>query len=213
MLDRYGLRDSAPAPALQRLLEGAGGRIPDCPKELPPRFQAGVVAGNGVALDAAAREAASAGFRPVILTSFLGGEAREAGRFLAAVTQEVLAHGRPVEPPACLLMGGETTVTVQGNGTGGRNQELALSAAIELVGSNAFLIACFATDGREGNSEAAGAFASGATVERGRRSGLDPRRCLAANDSNAFLAASGDLIVTGPTGTNVNDLAIALIEG
>ncbi|HET6487948.1 MAG TPA: DUF4147 domain-containing protein, partial [Spirochaetia bacterium] len=197
VLDRYGLRGSAPAPALQRLLEGAEGVIPECPKELPSRFQAGIVAGNGVALDAAAREASGAGFQPMVLTSYLGGEARDAGRFLAAVVREILAHGRPVKPPACLLMGGETTVTVHGNGTGGRNQELALSAAIELAGSFGWLIASYATDGKEGNSEAAGATASGETVERGRRSGLDPRRCLAANDSTTFLTASGDLIVTG----------------
>jgi hydroxypyruvate reductase len=111
----------------------------------------------------------------------------------------------------CLAWGGETTVTLRGSGQGGRNQEIALAAALEIAGIDDLLVASFATDGKEGNTDAAGAFASGATLAAGERAGLDARAALAANDSHAFLAAAGELIVTGPTGTNVNDVSIALV--
>jgi glycerate 2-kinase len=120
--------------------------------------------------------------------------------------------GQPVRPPACLLAAGETTVNVRGTGTGGRNQELALAASRLLAGVPGILLTSFATDGIEGNSSAAGAYASGLTVAAGARAGRDPADCLQRNDAFSFLAAAGELIVTGPTGTNVNDLSFVLIE-
>ena len=114
--------------------------------------------------------------------------------------------------PACLIAAGETTVTVRGSGTGGRNQEIALSAAGELEDTDGVLLTSFATDGKEGNSDDAGAYASALTIAAGRRAGLDPRACLARNDSSTFLAAAGELIRTGPTGTNVNDVTFVLVE-
>jgi glycerate-2-kinase len=157
-------------------------------------------------------EAAGMGFPPLLLTGSLTGEARDAGALLASAALAARRTGRPASPPSCIVAGGETTVSVTGSGRGGRNQEIALAAALELEGTSGILLASFATDGREGNTDAAGAFASGLTAAAGRKAGLDPRACLAANDSHAFLSAAGDLIVTGPTGTNVNDVSFLLVE-
>ena len=110
------------------------------------------------------------------------------------------------------IAAGETTVTVRGDGIGGRNQEIALAAALLLRDEQGILLTSFATDGKEGNSNAAGAYASGATAGAGERAGLDAGSCLERNDSNAFLTAAGDLIVTGPTGTNVNDISFVLVD-
>jgi hydroxypyruvate reductase len=147
-----------------------------------------------------------------VLTTSLAGEAREAGSMIAAAARMVRDHGQPLPAPACLLAAGETTVTVAGTGRGGRNQEIALSAALELKGVPGVLLASFATDGKEGNTDSAGGYASAETVPAGRRAGFDPHACLAANDSARFLEAAGDLIVTGPTGTNVNDITCVLVE-
>ena len=111
-----------------------------------------------------------------------------------------------------IFAAGETTVTVRGSGKGGRNQEIALAAALALNGEAGMILTSFATDGRDGNTAAAGGYASGETAAAGQRKGLDPRACLAANNTYAFLSAAGDLIVTGPTGTNVNDITFVLIE-
>jgi hydroxypyruvate reductase len=175
------------------------------------RHRAGVIASNRIAVEAAVDEARRRGFEPRIVSTSLTGEAREAGAAIAAAAKEALRAARTGGPPACLVWGGETTVTLRGSGRGGRNQEIALAAALEIAGIDDVLIASFATDGKEGNTDAAGAFAAGATLAAGERAGFDARAALAANDSHAFLAAAGELIVTGPTGTNVNDVTIALV--
>jgi glycerate 2-kinase len=212
VLQRRGLTDRVPA-AVNALVEaGVDGRIPETPKSLPPRHAAFIVASSALAVGAAAAEARSCGYPPVVLTTALAGEAREAGRSLASAGVQSRRSGRPAPPPVCLIAAGETTVTVRGNGVGGRNQEIALSAALSLRGEPGILLASFATDGKEGNSEAAGAFASSSTIEAGSRAGMDAEDCLARNDSSAFLAAAGELIVTGPTGTNVNDLTLILVD-
>jgi hydroxypyruvate reductase len=140
------------------------------------------------------------------------GEAREVGRVLAGVAREVAASGHPAPQPACLVAGGETTVTVRGHGRGGRNQEVALGAARGLAGLRSALIVSFATDGIDGPTDAAGAVADGTTLERARARGLDPVRSLAENDAYPLLEALGDLIRTGPTNTNVNDLMLILCK-
>jgi glycerate-2-kinase len=208
---RHRLLDRVPPTVRSMIEDGAAGRLPDTPKTLPDRHRAGVIASNRIAVDAAADEARRRGFAPRVLTTSLTGEAREAGTRIAAAAREARLHGRGDGPPACLIWGGETTVTIRGSGKGGRNQEIALAAAVGLEGFDGVLVASFATDGKEGNTDAAGAFASGATIAAGARSGLDARAALAANDSHAFLTAAGELIVTGPTGTNVNDISLALI--
>lgn len=209
---RYDLASRVPGSVRTLLEEGAAGRLPETPKALPERHTALIVASSALAVEAAAAEARACGFAPLVLTSALTGEAREAGRLLAAVARESRLHDRPVPAPACIIAAGETTVTVKGSGTGGRNQEIALAAAIELRDTPGVLLTSFATDGQEGNSDAAGGYASSLTIAAGLRAGQDARSCLARNDSFAFLSAAGETIRTGPTGTNVNDITFALVE-
>ena len=212
VLARYGLTSSVPAAVRHHLERGLAGAVEETPKTLPERFCSAVIASSRASVDAAAAEARLHGYAPRVLTTTLRGEAREAGRMMAEEALKVRNRGLPLPAPACLLAAGETTVTVAGTGKGGRNQEIALSAALALSGEPGILLASFATDGKEGNTEAAGGFASGETAQAGTRAGLDPRACLAANDSYRFLEAAGDLIVTGPTGTNVNDVTCVLVQ-
>lgn len=212
VLERYRLGRRV-SRAVRELIEaGAAGRVPETPKRLPPRHAAFIVASSRLAVSAASAEAGACGYAPMVLTTELTGEAREAGRSLAAAGLQSRRIGRPASPPACLLAAGETTVTVHGSGIGGRNQEIALSAALVLRGETGILLTSFATDGKEGNSDAAGACASGETIEAGSRAGLDAEDCLRRNDSHAFLEAAGELIATGPTGTNVNDVTFVLVD-
>jgi glycerate-2-kinase len=212
VLVRYGLATRVPASVRTALEKGDAGLIGETPKELPGRHAAVIIASSAEAVDAAATEARACGFAPFVLTTSLTGEARIAGVYLASAARESRRESRPAPPPACLIAAGETTVTVRGNGVGGRNQEIALAAALELRDQPGVLLTSFATDGKEGNSPAAGAYASCQTIAAGERAGLDARTCLERNDAHAFLAAAGELIVTGPTGTNVNDISFALIE-
>lgn len=170
-----------------------------------------LVGSNRDAAAAVAGVARARGFRAEIATTFLQGEAREVGRAIGGCALSVAAHALPFAPPACLIFGGETTVTVRGEGRGGRNQELALGAALAIAGAARVAVFSFATDGVDGNSEAAGAVATGDTLVRAAALGLSARRALAENDSAPFFAALGDAWRSGPTGTNVNDLALALV--
>jgi glycerate 2-kinase len=212
VLTRHGILLSVPPAVKTHLERGLAGGVEETPKTLPERFRSSVIASSATAVDAAAQEARRMGYTPHVLTTELTGEAREAGRMMAAAGRRVKDSGAPLRAPACILAAGETTVTIVGAGRGGRNQEIALAAAIELAGEQGILLASFATDGKEGNTDAAGGFASGETIRMGAAAGLDPRLCLAANDSHRFLEAAGDLIVTGPTGTNVNDITCVLVE-
>ena len=162
------------------------------------------------ALQGAAAEAERLGYRARIVADDVEGEARSVGEQVALLARNARA-GQP-ERPVALLLGGETTVTVNGRGRGGRNQELALSLAIELEGVEGVLAASIGTDGTDGPTDAAGAFADGGTVARGHAAGLDARDALRRNDAYPFLHAAGDLIVTGPTGTNVNDVILVLLD-
>jgi hydroxypyruvate reductase len=140
----------------------------------------------------------------------LEGEAREAGRFISRIAREAQRSGNPAALPACILCGGETTVTVRGGGRGGRNTELALAAALDIAGEDGILVLSAGTDGSDGPTDAAGAFADWKTLGRARAAGLDPYRFLDENDSYRFFDRLGDLLKTGPTRTNVMDLQIAL---
>lgn len=189
---------------------GRAGALPETPKPGDPIFDAVtnvLVADNVQAVNAAAVEARSLGFNTVIVSTALEGEAREVGVTIADMARGVVDHGRPVPRPACLLFGGETTVTLRGDGVGGRNTELALSAAIHLQGLGPrVLVASLATDGGDGSSPSAGGLVDGTTIERGDRLGLDAETFLNNNDSYTYLDRVGDAIMTGPTGTNVNDI-------
>ena len=178
-----------------------------------------VVASNRLAAVAAVEQARSLGFDSLLLGTYVEGEAREVARVAAALAKGVQADGDPLSPPACLVWGGETTVTVRGEGKGGRNQELVLSAALALDGWQDVLLMALATDGTDGPTDAAGAVITGETMGVARKLGLDARAALAANDSYHFFADlaesgrpdAGRLIRTGPTGTNVNDLLFILV--
>jgi glycerate 2-kinase len=170
-----------------------------------------IVGSNALAVDAAASEARRLGFHTLVLSTFLEGEAREAAKLHASIAKEIRASGRPVKPPACVITGGETTVTVRGKGLGGRNQEFALAAAIAIADLRETVILSGGTDGIDGPTSAAGAIADGTTLNRAKALGLDAAAFLANNDSYRFFEATGDLIKTGPTGTNVADLQVILV--
>lgn len=213
VLEQYQLLAQVPPNVLRHLERGRNGQEEETPKPGDPVFahiHTVIVAENRTAAEAAVERARNLGFHAAILTTYLEGEAREVGRMLAALAKEEAAHGRPLPLPACLVLGGETTVTVRGAGRGGRNQEVALGAAMALEGWEDVLIATLATDGTDGPTDAAGAFADGSTVARARALGLDSADHMSRNDAYPFFAALGDLIMTGPTGTNVNDLAFIL---
>jgi hydroxypyruvate reductase len=146
----------------------------------------------------------------MVLSTFIEGEAREVARVLAGLLREINASGHPFPRPCCLVLGGETTVTVRGQGTGGRNQELALAAAFALADVPDVLLASIGTDGNDGPTDAAGAWVDGTTLARARALGLDAAAYLADNNSYALFDRLGDLIRTGPTNTNVNDIMLLL---
>lgn len=203
-------------PAVRAHLQaGDAGELPETPKpgdDAFARATAHVVARNRDALEAAARAAEALGYRATVVADDMEGEARAVGAEVAALAWGAHAEGASGRLPAAFLLGGETTVTVRGDGRGGRNQELALSAALELDGEPGVVVAAMGTDGTDGPTAAAGAVVDGTTAARGRERGLDPRAFLDRNDAHPFLAATGDLLVTGPTGTNVNDLVLVLVD-
>ena len=209
IVERFELWAELPAAVRERLEAGRRGELAETPKPGEPLFervQNEVVASNELAAQTAVMEAERSGFRTLLLSTFIEGEAREVGRVFAGLAREVAASGRPLSRPCCLVAGGETTVTVRGNGRGGRNQELALGAALKLAGLQDMLLVALATDGNDGPTDAAGAVADGTTLDRAGRLGLDPHAFLARNDAYGFFERLGDLLMTGPTNTNVNDL-------
>jgi hydroxypyruvate reductase len=211
VLRRYGLEGRVPQTVLSRLRRGAAGALPETPKPGDPLFARAsttLVGSNEIAADAALAAAQTEGMHSLLLTTSLEGEAREAGRLLAAVLREVVASGRPIPRPACIITGGETTVTLRGAGRGGRNQELALASAFGLTGLPDVALVALATDGGDGPTDAAGAVATGETLARAAALGLDPDDALGRNDAYPFFSALGDLLLPGPTATNVNDLTL-----
>lgn len=211
---RYHLADRLPASVMDVLREGLAGERPETPKEgkVFERVHNLIIADNAGALQAAASRAGELGYASLILTSSMEGEAREVAKLLAAIARESSTMARPIKPPACLLAGGETTVTIQGEGKGGRNQELALALAIALDGEEKIHALCAGTDGTDGPTDAAGACVSGDTVQRAASMGCNAREHLANNDAYPFFSTTGDLLITGPTLTNVMDLTIILLE-
>jgi hydroxypyruvate reductase len=216
VLRRRGIAERVPPAVRARLEAGARGEIPETPKPGDPALRGGLpalVGTNRIAVAAAARRARALGFRPLVLSTTVTGEARDVAAVLAAVAREARGSGQPAAPPCCLLSGGEPTVTLRGKGKGGRNQELALAAALALEGIPGVALLSAGTDGSDGPTDAAGAICDGATAARARAAGLDPRRHLEENDAYPLFAALGDLVVTGPTQTNVMDLHAALVAG
>jgi glycerate 2-kinase len=210
ILDRYAIHHRVPASVRNRIEQGARGEIPETPKPADPLFSRvrnTVVGGNRLALDAAARAARQLGYRTLILSSTIEGETREIARMHAAIAREIAAAGRPVRPPACIITGGETTVTIKGDGLGGRNQEFTLAAALEIAGLDRVVVFSAGTDGSDGPTDAAGAIADGKTLSRKP----EARLYLDRNDSYRYFEPLGDLVITGPTNTNVMDVRLLLV--
>ncbi len=213
IVEQYQLATKLPEAVVQRLQAGLRGGLPDTPKPNDTIFRqvsTTIIGSNRFAAQAAIETAQLAGFEALLLSTFIEGEAREVGRVVAGLAKGLLKDEGSTKRPACLVMGGETTVTLQGNGKGGRNQEMALSAAIALTGWNNVLLICLGTDGTDGPTDAAGAFADGTTISRAEGMSMDAVKFLNRNDAYNFFAALDDLIITGPTYTNVNDLIIIL---
>lgn len=209
ILKRYRLWDEIDFSVRLALEEGVRGERPETPKRLG-RWIENILIGNGeAAVNEAARQLRRMGFHPHILTSVLEGESREVAKVLVALAKEI--QSRRKGKPVCFIAGGETTVTVRGKGKGGRCQEFALSAALSLAGTRGITAAAFSTDGTDGPTDAAGAVATGETVQRATRKRMDPRMALAENDAYTFFDALGDLIRTGPTRTHLNDLYLLFI--
>ncbi len=203
ILERYGILDRVPRAVRDRIVNADA---PETPKAGDPVFERVrniVVGSNALAVEAAARKAAALGYRPLVLSTTIQGETREVARVHAAIAAEALRSGSPVAPPACIISGGETTVTIRGDGLGGRNQEFVLAAAIDLPDGVTVLSA--GTDGTDGPTDAAGAVSERIADVRTARAFLD------RNDSYHYFEANGGLIRTGPTNTNVMDIRLLLV--
>jgi hydroxypyruvate reductase len=211
---KFGILDKVPKSILSHIEAGRSGTLPETPKEGDPvfsRVRNQVIGSNMLTLQAVEKVAKERGYHALILSSFVEGEAREVAKVLVGLAKEVRKTGHPLPAPACLIVGGESTVTLQGKGLGGRNQEMALSAALRLEGMPEVLFLSLGTDGSDGPTDAAGAMAEGETVGRARDLGMKALDYLLENDSYHFFERLGDLIKTGPTNTNVNDIQIILI--
>ncbi|MCK9229187.1 MAG: glycerate kinase [Syntrophales bacterium] len=214
VLEEYGIRERLPKPLRGYLEAGVRGAVLETPKPGEAVFEKtwNFIVGNAAqSIEAAGEKARELGYTPLVLSSSIEGETREVAKVHAAIAREVLKSGNPVAPPACILSGGETTVTVRGNGTGGRNMEFALAAAIDLDGTEGIVVLSGGTDGTDGPTDAAGAVVDGGTVRRGGEAGKRAREYLGRNDSYNYFCGSGELLMTGPTLTNVMDLRIMLV--
>jgi glycerate 2-kinase len=214
IVERYDLVERLPKGVVEHFKAGVAGGVPETPKEGDPVFskvQNLIVGNNRECLLAAREQATSLGYNTLVLSSQIEGEAREVAQVLAAVAKEIRHAGIPIAHPACILAGGETTVTIHGKGKGGRNQELALACAIAIDGWEGISMFSAGTDGTDGPTDAAGAIVDGTTCRRARELGLDPHAFLIANDSYSFFESLGDLLKTGPTRTNVMDIICMLV--
>lgn len=210
---RYRLMDQLPPSIRDHLQRGLDGHEPETPKAGEAVFahhQTVLIGNNRKALQAAGQHALELGYATLLLSSSVQGEAREIARMHAAIAHEIHHSGLPLPPPVCVLAGGETTVTLRGDGKGGRNQEFALAAAMDIAGLESVVILSGGTDGTDGPTDVAGAVADGATIARAQALGLNPDDVLERNDSYPFFAALDDLLYTGPTGTNVMDIYLLL---
>ena len=214
VFEKYDIWDRVPRSVQNRIEKGLKGEIEDTPKAGDVVFQrcfSELVGTNIQALEAAGAKAEELGYRRLILSSTVEGEAREVAKVLTAIAGEVRDSGNPLAAPACILCGGDTTVTIRGDGKGGRNQELALAAAVALAGRDNIVILAGGTDGSDGPTDAAGALVDGDTLERAKATGIDPFDFLRRNDSYHFFQALDGLIISGPTRTNVMDVYLALV--
>jgi glycerate 2-kinase len=214
ILRRFRIWNRAPVRVRRHLLKGRRGGLDETPKPGAPLFRRvrhHVLGNNRAIVKAVRREARRAGLRPHVLPQAMTGDVRNAAASFGRLAQTIVASGEPVRPPACLVAGGELTVTVRGPGRGGRAQEFALAAAMDIAGLPNVWIVGVGTDGTDGPTDAAGAVVDGGTLARAKKSGLDVASFLRRNDAYAFFKQAGGHIVTGPTGTNVNDLYMLIV--
>jgi glycerate 2-kinase len=215
IIEKYGLTD-IPESIRGHLRKGLEGKIPETPKAgdiVFSRVRNRIVGSNLLALEAAKEEAERMGYRTLILSSMVEGETREVARVHTAIAKEIIASGQPLRAPACVISGGETTVSIRGPGLGGRNQEFCLAAALDLVELPAGVVVLSGgTDGNDGPTPAAGAIVDHHTVQRGIQAGMKAAEYLRNNDSFRFFEKTGELLVTGPTKTNVMDVRLVLVR-
>jgi len=215
IFNKYDIIDKLPEPVVQHIQDGAAGRISETPKDGDPAFEQTrnlIIGSNMETIQAAKQKAERLGYNVLVLSSMIEGETRHVAYVHGAIAREITKTGNPLPPPACILSGGETTVTLKGTGLGGRNQEFALAAALDIAGSKNIVVLSGGTDGTDGPTDAAGALADTTTTERAVAMGFNPHHFLANNDSYHFFQKLGDLFVTGPTNTNVMDLRIILVK-
>jgi hydroxypyruvate reductase len=215
ILRKYDLLNEI-APSIQNHLRlGKEGKVEETPKPGAAAFgkvHNFLIGSNLLALEAAAKESRSLGFNTLILSSSIVGETRDAARFHAAIAREIVQTGNPVPKPACVISGGETTVTIRGDGKGGRNQEFVLAGSMEISGLGKVVLLSGGTDGTDGPTDAAGAIADTLTGARATALGLSPKAHLENNNAYPFFKSLGDLLITGPTRTNVMDVRILLVD-
>jgi glycerate 2-kinase len=214
ILRKYKLLDNIPASIRRHLEAGFSGTVPETPKPgeaVFARTQTVIIGRNLQALEAASHQATVLGYQPLILSSAIEGETREVAKVHAGIAKEVLASGHPIAAPACILSGGETTVTLRGQGKGGRNQEFALALALDIHNMPGIAVLSGGTDGTDGPTDAAGAVADWTTCARAEQHGLHPCQALENNDAYPFFAHLSDLLISGPTQTNVMDVRIMLV--
>ena len=211
LLKKYQITEQIPEHIRLVIRQGLLGECAETPKpgdEIFKKVHHVIVGNNRLSAEAAVKQAKREGFQSMLLTSYLQGEARQAGIFMASIAKELTAVNSPMRSPSCMVVGGETTVTLTGDGLGGRNQELALSAVTHLDGLSNIMLITLATDGEDGPTNAAGAVVTGETLKRAQLADMNPQEYLVNNNSYHFFAHLDDLVVTGPTHTNVNDLAL-----
>ncbi|MBT9130611.1 MAG: D-glycerate 2-kinase [candidate division WS2 bacterium] len=210
VLDKYHLTSKTPSKIIKFIIEGKNNLFRETPKFLPPKQKNYLVGSNSIPLESAYQTANSLGYNSVILTSTIDGEARIIGKIVAKIGKEIPKSNHPLAPPACILIGGETTVKVIGSGKGGRNQEVALSAGLELELDNNILVLSFSTDGKDGPTDACGAYVDSEIMLRARDLELNGHQFLKENNSYNFFLRAGGLIKTSPTYTNVGDIILVL---
>ena len=214
IVDKYDLGEKLPLPVIEYLESGVQGREPETPKPGDPVFDrtlALITGSCALSVSSAKQKAVELGYETIILSSCIEGETRDVAKVHAAIAKEIQKSGNPVSIPGCVISGGETTVTIRGDGLGGRNMEFVLAAAMEIDGLGGVTVLSGGTDGTDGPTDAAGAIADGTTVQVARGRGYDAARYLRNNDSYHFFEATGDLLMTGPTMTNVMDLRVFLV--
>jgi hydroxypyruvate reductase len=215
ILQRYQIWGEIPRSVKSHLEKGLAGAIPETPKPGEPIFsitQNVVIGSNIQAVLTAENKAQSLGYHTLVLSSFIEGETRDVARLHAAIAKEIVKSGHPIPAPACVISGGETTVTIRGNGKGGRNQEFVLAAAIDIAGWDSVVLLSAGTDGTDGPTDAAGAICDGQTVQRAFGKGMKAMDYLIDNNAYPFFKELNDLLITGPTNTNVMDLRLVLVE-